>query len=395
MQNQHCKKSVGSLRRGYRALLLGCLVLTVSAARAQHLSSQSNMDSLPDAPTRDASHDALVPQPNPQAPDSQSSATISGTVLDIREGLVPDARVSLQTAAGVERSVETSDASGAFLFTNVPPGTYRIRITSPGLESFLSYEIILRPGEHYVLPRIALPIAAATTDVQVTVTEDQIATEQIHAEIEQRAFGVFPNFYTSFLWNAAPLKTRHKFYLALRSTTDPVNFITTSIVAGIQQANNTYAGYGDGIEGYAKRYGADYGNEVIARMVGGAILPSLFRQDPRYFYQGTGGIRSRTFHAIDSTFVCRGDNGHSQPNFSYVLGAFASAGITNLYYPDSDRTAQTVVENVLIRFGAHSANNLIREFVLRKITTKVPTYATGKPVSIPTAANDSSASSKK
>ena len=347
------------------------------------------MDSLPDAPNRDAS---VLPA-NPQAPDSQSSATISGTVLDIREGLVPDARVSLQTAAGVERSVETSDASGAFLFTKVPPGTYRIRITSPGLESFLSYGIILRPGEHYVLPRIALPIAAATTDVQVTVTEDQIATEQIHAEIEQRAFGVFPNFYTSFLWNAAPLKTRHKFYLALRATTDPMNFLTTGIISGIQQANNTYAGYGDDAASFGKRYGANFGDEVIARMVGGAILPSLFRQDPRYFYQGTGGVRARALHAIDSTFFCRGDNGHWQFNYSYLLGAAASAAISNVYRPDEDRGARLVIDNTLIHLGAHIGNNLVREFVLRGITTKVPTYATGKPLATP--ANDSSASSKK
>ncbi len=137
--------------------------------------------------------------------------------------------------------------------------------------------------------------------------------------------------------------------------------------------------YGDGMEGYAKRYGADFGNLVIGRFIGGAILPSLFHQDPRYFYQGSGSVASRSYHAVSSTFITRGDNGHNQPNFSYLMGIFAAAGITNLYYPDNDRTARTIVDNVLIRIGTHGISNLVREFISRKITTKIPDYAIGKP----------------
>jgi hypothetical protein len=351
-----------------RSITLSLLLTTLSAtALAADIPTPPDL-SLPNAPGFETF----------QAPEPQSTATIGGVVLDIREALVANARITLETLTGSVQQTETSDNSGAFLFKNVPPGNYKVRIVSPGLEGFVSNEITLHPGEKHELPRIALPIAPNTADINVTATQDQIATEQIHAQIQQRAFGIFPNFYTSYLWNPAPLRAKHKFYLALRSTTDPVNFISPAIVAGVQQYRGTYKGYGDGIEGYAKRYGADYGNVVIGRFIGAAILPSLFRQDPRYFYQGSGGVTSRSIHAVGSTFVTRGDNGRNQPNFSYLLGISAAAAITNLYYPDNDRTAGTIVANVFIRIGTHSAGNLAREFISRRITTKVPDYAQGK-----------------
>ena len=384
MQDQRCCISASSVYAVLVFLGFGFgfgfgLAFTPAAAHAQHLARPANleaMEALPDAPGRSA----LTLPPDQQAPEPHSTATIGGTVLDINEGLVPNARIVLESPNGTEHTIETSDSAGNFLFKAVPPGSYKLRITAPGLETFISYVMTLHPGEHHQIPRIALPIAANTSDVTVTVTEDQIATEQIQAQIQQRALGVFPNFYTSFIWNPAPLKTKHKFYLAFRSTTDPVNFISTGIVASIQQARGTYKGYGDGPEGYGKRFGADYGNLVISRMVGGAILPSLFHQDPRYFYQGSGTTTSRALHAIGSTVITRGDNGHNQPNFSYVLGVFVAAGITNLYYPDDDRTAATIIENAFIRLGTHTAGNLVREFLLRGITHKVPSYAQGKPV---------------
>ena len=375
---QDCNTLIATPKRRchLRNLTLSLLLAGFSAtALAQHPSGPSNADSdLPDAPGHASTSDSF------QAPEPQGTANISGVVLDIHEGMVPGAQITLETPSGTVERTETSDSAGAFLFKNVPAGGYKVRIVSPGLESFVSNEINLHSGEHHQLPRIALPIATSTSDVTVTATQDQIATEQIHAQIQQRAFGVFPNFYTSYLWNPAPLRSKHKFYLAFRSTTDPINFLSPAIVASIQQARGTYKGYGDGIEGFAKRYGADYGNVVIGRFIGAAILPSLFHQDPRYFYQGSGTTTARTVHAVGSTFITRGDNGRTQPNFSYLLGISAAAAITNLYYPDNNRTVGTVVANVFLRIGVHSAGNIVREFLSRRVTTKVPDYAQGKPV---------------
>ena len=310
-----------------------------------------------------------------QSSNPQSTASISGYVFDINGGLVPSAKVTLQSQSGVPDRVETVDDTGFFIFKNLPAGSFRIRITAPDLEPYESYEITIHAKENRQLPIVALPIATATVNVQVTVTEEQIAEEQVTAQIQQRVFGVFPNFYTSFLWNAAPLKPKQKFRLAIRSATDPVTFFTTGFLAGIQQARDTYPDYGQGAEGYAKRYGADYTDLFVGRMLGGAVFPSLFRQDPRYFYQGTGTITSRAWHALSSAFICRGDNGHRQFNYSHILGNFAAGGISNLYRPEENRGVALAIDNALLHTAANAAGNLAREFALKNITTKIPAYA--------------------
>jgi hypothetical protein len=108
------------------------------------------------------------------------------------------------------------------------------------------------------------------------------------------------------------------------------------------------------------------------------VLPSIFHQDPRYFYQGTGRIRSRAWHAVSSAFICRGDNGHLQFNYSHILGNLAAGGISNLYRPEENRGFLLAIDNALLHSAALVGANLAREFALRNITTKVPAYADGK-----------------
>ncbi len=272
-----------------------------------------------------------------------------------------------------------ADSSGLFSFNNLTAGTFKVRITAPGLQPFESNEITLHAGERYQMSQIALAIAAASVTVTVTATQEEIAQEQVIAEIHQRIFGIFPNFYTSFLWDAAPLKPKQKFHLAFRAAVDPVTFFTTGVLSGIQQGLDSYPEYGQGAEGYAKRYGADFGDLFIGRIIGAAVLPSILHQDPRYFYQGTGSVKSRAWHALSAAFVCRGDNGHSQFNYSHILGNLAAGGISNLYRPDADRGVALVFDNALLHTAANATGNLVREFGLRRITTKVPSYAKGKP----------------
>jgi hypothetical protein len=356
----------------FRGLVLGVLFLGFSPTPwAQEPSDLVTEETdLPDAP------DWL--SQSSQSPNSQSTASISGYVFDINGGIVLGAKITLENHEGLASRLVTADDTGLFSFTNLPAGTYKIRITATDFEPYESYEITIHSRENRQLPIIALPIATATVDVQVTVTEAEIAEEQVTAQIQQRVFGVFPNFYTSFIWNAAPLKPKQKFRLAIRSATDPVTFLTTGALAGIQQARDTYPDYGQGAEGYGKRYGADYGDIFIGRMLGAAVFPSIFRQDPRYFYQGTGSIRSRTWHALSSAFICRGDNGRRQFNFSHILGNFVAGGISNLYRPDDDRGVVLAIDNALLHTAANAAGNLAREFALKDITTKIPAYAKGK-----------------
>jgi hypothetical protein len=212
------------------------------------------------------------------------------------------------------------------------------------------------------------------------MTPSEIAEAEIKDEEKQRVFGVIPNFYVTYNPAAVPLRPKQKFELAWKSTIDPVNFALTGAIAGIEQATNAFDGYGQGAQGYAKRYGAAYADFVTSTFIGGAILPSLLKQDPRYFYKGTGTRRSRFFYAIANSVICKGDNGHWQANYSGILGGLAAGGISNFYYPPSDRYDLTLTfENALIGIGSTAANNLLQEFVIRKLTHNVPKYAPSNP----------------
>jgi hypothetical protein len=103
-------------------------------------------------------------------------------------------------------------------------------------------------------------------------------------------------------------------------------------------------------------------------MIGGAILPSLLHQDPRYFYQGTGTKKARALHAISSPFIAKGDNGRWEPNYSSIGGDLATGAISNAYYPESNRGPGLVFDNALITTGGRMVNGLIQEFVLRRLT---------------------------
>jgi len=349
------------------AIFVLCLPL---AAGAQQLELASN--TLPNAPSfLQQAAPALTPIP-------QGTAAVTGTVLDITGITIPHAVVTL-TGPNEIPIVVYSDNDGFFSITGLPAGRFNVIITSPGLETLEFPNIHLSAGEQRELPRIAMPLTSAQVSVTVMATPDEIANEQVKAEEKQRVLGVLPNFYTTYIWNAAPLKTHHKFSLAAHSLLDPTAFAITGIVAGVEQAHNTFPGYGDGPEGYFKRYGAAYADQATGRLLGSAVFPSIFRQDPRYFYRGSGSAASRTFYAIESGVICRGDNGHRQLNYSRILGSLAASAIGNLYRSDTDRTVGLTFRNTLIGLGAHAATNVVREFISRKVSTNVPDYAKGKP----------------
>jgi len=219
-----------------------------------------------------------------------------------------------------------------------------------------------------------LPVATLTTEVRVTPPTFEIAEEQIKEQEKQKALGFIPNFYVSYVPNAAPLVPRQKFELAWKTMVDPVTFLITGAVAGIQQGQNDFSGYGQGADGYAKRYGAAYADAAIGTMIGGAILPSLLKQDPRYFYKGTGSVRSRLLYAIANAVICKGDNGKWQANYSGLLGGLAAGGISNLYYPATDRDLALTFQNFAIGIGAAAAANVLQEFVVKKLTPNLPDH---------------------
>ena len=222
------------------------------------------------------------------------------------------------------------------------------------------------------MPPITLAVAPALTEVHVKVsplTNVQVAEIQIREQEKQRVFGLIPNFYVSYDRDALPLNTSQKFRLAGKTTADPFTIVGVAALAGVEQATNTNEGYGQGAQGYFKRLGASYADVVTSTFIGSAMLPSLLKQDPRYFYKGKGSTRSRLLYALASPFICKGDNMRWQPNYSNVGGVFASAGISYLYYPKSDRNgAGLIVQNSMIRLGEIAFEGVLQEFVIRRLT---------------------------
>jgi hypothetical protein len=206
--------------------------------------------------------------------------------------------------------------------------------------------------------------------VDVVPTNRELADQQIKEQEQQRLLGVFPNFRVSYLPNAAPLDSRQKLHLTWKSISDPMSFVGTGITAGIQQARGDFSGFGDGADGYAKRYAALYATRITGTMITNVALPTLFKQDPRYFYKGIGSTRSRVGYAISRAVVRKGDNGRWQPDYSRVLGHLASGAISNLYYPPEDRHGLSLtLTNTAIGLGGAAIGNLMQEFLYARFTT--------------------------
>jgi len=303
------------------------------------------------------------------APDPQTG-TIFGTVTDVNGDAVPAATVVLEGPSPSDRRTVTTNENGLFQLNNLNPAIpYHVAVTTNGFAEWTSREIILTPSQVLYLTDVNLQIATVVTTV-FAVSSEELAVEQVRAEETQRVLGVIPNFYVVYDHNAAPLTTKLKFKLALRTSVDPVTFFGSAVLAGIDQAADTPS-YVQGAKGYGERLGANYADGFSDILIGGAVLPSLLHQDPRYFYQGTGTKKSRILHALSSPFVCKGDNGRWQPNYSSIGGDLASGAISNAYYPPSDRGTGLVFDNALITTGGRMLNGLVQEFVLRKFTRNI------------------------
>jgi Carboxypeptidase regulatory-like domain len=305
----------------------------------------------------------------PDTPKPQPGIIV-GTAVDVNDDAIPGATVSLEGPVVSDSRTVVSNDNGFFEFKDLAPGTtYYVTISAPGFANWTSPEIMLKPGQYVIVKGTKLQVAMALTTVTVGYSAEEVATEQVKIEERQRIFGFIPNFYVSYDQNAAPLTTKLKFELAAKVSFDPVTFFGVGIAAGAEQAGN-HPNYPQGWKGFGERYGADYTNGFTDIMIGGAILPSLLHQDPRYFYQGTGGTKSRVLHALTTPFVTRGDNGQRQPNYSTIGGDLASAAISNAYYPASNRGVGLFLGNFLIATGQRAAANLAQEFILRRVTHK-------------------------
>jgi hypothetical protein len=302
-----------------------------------------------------------------QQPDASQSGVLRGTIVDKTGTLLGGVHIKLVRDGQASSPEVISGDEGQFEIVNVSAGAFQLTFSAANYKT-QTYSGTLRVGEVLAVPQITLELATEVTTVRVEETPVEIAQEQIHEQEKQRVLGVIPNFYVTYAKDAVPLNPKQKYELAWKSTLDPVTFVVTGAIAGVEQATNAYSGYGQGAQGYAKRYGATYADITIGTFIGSAILPSVMKQDPRYFYKGTGSFKSRFSYAIANAVICKGDNMKWQLCYSSLLGSLAAGGISNAYYPASDRGVGLTFQNFGIGIAATAGVNLLQEFVLRNLT---------------------------
>ena len=350
---------------------VGAISLTIFAGVTSAAQSRENSVSAPSPASGQSASERLQ--------EATGTASISSTVSDDNGDVLQGAQVTLTDSLGAVKQTLDSDSNGHFVFLNLHPGLYTLKVTGNGMSTFTSPPISLLAGQALTFPQVTLAVSGGVTSVTVSGNKEELANEQVRIAVQQRIGGVIPNFYSTYDWNAPAMQTKQKFQLSARSIVDPVSLLVIAGIAGVEQHQNVFPGYGGGIEGYGKRYGAALANHVTATLLCKAVYPSIFHQDPRYFYKGKGSARSRALYAVSAAVVAKGDDGRWKPNYSNVLGNFSSAAISNLYYPSSDRGASLVMVNGLVNTGADAASNLLREFVLKRFTTHVPSGSNGQP----------------
>jgi len=348
------------------------LVLTgPEVLRAQNAPPQVSVDSRAQIVPVQSLVDAPDPAPDAPSPDVRNAAgSITGTVTDTNGDLVPGATVAVEPAKGGSRMTQVANDNGYFTVAGLAPNvSYRVTVSAPGFDPYVAGPVTLTPGQFFEVTGIKLKVEDAVTSITVTAsTPLEMATEQVQIEEKQRILGFVPNFYVVYdAANAAPLTTKLKFQMAYKVAIDPVNIFGAAFIATMNQAGDR-PNFPQGWGGYGQRFGAAYADGVTDIMFGGAILPSLLHQDPRYFYQGTGSTKSRVRHALSNPFVARADDGHLEPNYSSLGGDLISNALSNTYYPKSNRGAAFTFEGFAIATGTREVSSLLQEFVLRKLT---------------------------
>jgi hypothetical protein len=336
---------------GVRLGLMAGLLLAAACAWAQGPSEF--VASLPNAP-------------GPvNSPGAGGGAQLTGVIEDAQGALIPGAMVTLE-AQGATRKI-ASGSDGRFCFDDVPAGAFKVTAKEEGMEDGVQTGTLVAEQRMELDPMM---LKVGATESVTAVTSEQMATMQVQTEETQRIGGIIPNYFVSYDPNPQPLTTKLKFELGWRSVIAPGNIGFVAAVAGIEQAQNTFPGYGQGASGYGKRFGAGMADTAVGTMLSGSILPVIFKQDPRYFYKGSGTIVERTWYALKTVVIAKGDNGKWQPAYANVLGSFGAGAVSNLYYPRGNRGVTLTLENSLSSLAFDGFSNVMEEFVLKHMTPK-------------------------
>jgi len=297
-----------------------------------------------------------------------SASAIQGTVLDERGSTVPGAAVTVTNINTGETYTTESNSVGTYSFSALEAGDFALLVSAQGFSSFRSQRITLSSNQTLLVPEITLHLAAVSSETEVTASKREIAEAQMKSEVKQRLLGFLPNYYVVYFKDPAPLNAGQKMRLAFRLAVDPVTFGLAAVQAADETNSKDYEAYGAGAEGFAKRYAAAYADGFIGTVIGSGLLHAVLRQDPRYYYKGSGTVRARALYALSWSFRCKGDNGKWQVSYSSLLGDIASSGISGLYYPKGISAGQAAKYTAL-SLASQGVNALFQEFLFRKITT--------------------------
>ena len=303
-----------------------------------------------------------------QVVNGQAVGVIFGSVAEADGSMVPGARVTL-ASGGVSRSA-VSDSGGRFEFAGVAAGSFELTATASGRASG-TLSGTLEPGAVFNAPPIVLGSVTASSEVSVTPkSEQELATEEVRVEEKQRVFGIVPNYFVTYDPHPVALSSKQKYGMGVKTVLDPTRFAFAALAAGVEQETNTFPGYGTGPAAYGKRYGAVLATGTTESLLRHSVFPSLFHQDPRYYYKGTGTVWERTKYALGSAVITHGDNGKRQPNYSVILASLTAGALANLYYAPSDRHgAGLTFENGGLAILGEGVGHLVQEFVLRRFTS--------------------------
>jgi hypothetical protein len=302
---------------------------------------------------------------------AQGTGSIQGKATDSSGAPILGAVVTVQGADG-NSHLTVTDIEGAFQMASLPPGNYNVRISASGLSDWTASNVSASTTPEAQPLLAVMPVAPSVTTVTVGLSPEEVAEEQLKDEVQQRVLGVIPNYYVAYGTHPAPLSSKQKFHLSLKMLIDPATFTGVGITAGIQQSMNSYHQFGQGSEGFAKRFGAAYGTAATNLLITSVAADSLLHQDPRYFYSGTGTRAQRAWYAVKSAFCAKGDNGQWQPPYAGLIGSVATAEISNLYYPGS-RTQYTLLgRSLMFHFAGMVGLNLAEELFLKRLTTHTP-----------------------
>ena len=244
------------------------------------------------------------------------------------------------------------------------PSTAQEITPSPSAQADLFSRVTLTPGPlAHLKDEQEKTNSTQTTPQQQQALQQQTPSQQRDTS-HDRLFWALPNFLTvENAENVPPLTPGQKFKLVARGIYDPMEFVLVGFVAGLGQASDSDPSYGQGAQGYAKRYGTAYGDNAIENFMAYAVFPSVLHQDPRFYQLGHGGFRKRAMHAIGRVVITRSDSGQTQCNYSELLGASTAAVISNYtYHPQSERSFGNVASVFGTQMGWDVATYLVKEF---------------------------------